>query len=344
MSTVRSLAIVIAALVPACVCQAQDNNPDFYRGKTVRLIVGAAAGGGYDIPARVLASHMARHIPGSPTIVVENMPGATGLIMANYLYRIAPKDGSVIGMATNNVPVETRLKLMSKDGGNVAFDAENFSWIGSPIEDPQVFFTLSSAANSIEMLKSRKVIVGSTGPTADNYSSPQLLKRLIGANIDIVTGYQGQNEIFTAIERGEVQGNSTGSTNVFVTKADWLRDGKITLLVQFGSKRARSMPNIPTAIELADNAGAREMLRIFGLKYKIARPLLAPPGIPAPQLAQLRQAFDDTMRDPAFLAQAKAISIDISPVSGAEIVRLLRDLHDTPDSVVDQLRQTLSGR
>jgi tripartite-type tricarboxylate transporter receptor subunit TctC len=343
MNIVRSLAIIIAALAPACICQAQDSNPDFYRGKTVRFIVGAAAGGGYDIPARVLASHMARHIPGSPTIVVENMPGATGLIMANYLYRIAPKDGSAIGMATNNVPVETRLKLMSKDGGNVAFDAEKFSWIGSPVEDPQVFFTLSSAANSIEMLKSRKVIVGSTGPTADNYSSPQLLKRLIGANIDIITGYQGQNEIFTAIERGEVQGNSTGSTNIFVTKADWLRSGKISLLAQFGAERARSMPNIPTAIELAENDSAREMLRIYALKYKIARPLLAPPGVAAPQLALLRQAFDETMRDPAFLAQAKSISIEVSPVSGIEIDRLLHRLHETPDSVIDQLRQALSG-
>ncbi len=342
MNIVKLLAIGMALIAPAAVSHAQES-PGFYQGKTIRLVVGAAAGGGYDIMARVLAIHMARHIPGSPTIVVENMPGATGLIMANYLYRSAPRDGLVIGMPTNNVPVESRLKLMSRDGGNVAFDAEKFGWIGSPVEDPQVFFTLSTAANSIAMLKQNKVIVGATGPTADNYSAPQLLKRLIGANIDIVTGYQGQNEIFEAIERGEAQGNSTGSTNVFVTKADWLREGKITLLAQFGSERARGMPNVPTAIELADNVNSREMLRMFGLKYKLARPLMAPPGVVAPRLALLRRAFDDTMRDPEFLAEAKAINIDVSPVSGAEIVRLLDGLREAPNEVVDQLRQVLAG-
>jgi tripartite-type tricarboxylate transporter receptor subunit TctC len=327
-----------AALTPAA---AQDV-AEFYRGKTIRLIVGAAAGGGYDIPARAIAGHMGRHIPGNPAIVVENMPGATSLIMTNYLYARAPRDGTAIGMPNNNVPLEPRLQILSREGGNVSFDITKFGWIGSPVQEPQILFTLASAARSVDDLKAGKVLVGSTGRSADNFSLPFMLNQLLGTKMDIIPGYQGQNDIFLAIDRGEVQGNNTGLTNLLVTKPDWIRNGRVKILVQYGSERAAAIPDVPTALELAPDESARELIRFFGLKFQMARPIAVPPDVPSGRLRALQDAFDATMKDPAFLSEAQKIGLEISPVSGIEVARLVAEMQTTPQTVVDRLKNLLS--
>jgi tripartite-type tricarboxylate transporter receptor subunit TctC len=335
-------AALTLALLAASPARA-DALVDFYRGKSIRLIIGAAAGGGYDIPGRLLATHMPRHIPGNPSIVVENMPGATSLIMTNYLYARAPKDGTAMGMPNNNVPLEPRLKLLSKDGGNVSFDIGKFGWVGSPVQEPQILFTLASAASSFEDLKTRKVVLGATGRSADNFSLPFMLNQLLGAKTEIVTGYTGQNDIFIAVDRGEVQGNSTGLTNLLVTKPDWVRDGRVKILVQFGATRAAEIPDVPTAIELAHDESVRSMFRFFAKKFQMARPIALPPDVPADRVQALQQAFNATMQDKAFLTDAHRIGLEINPVSGPEISQLIAEIQSAPESIVQRIRSVLSG-
>jgi tripartite-type tricarboxylate transporter receptor subunit TctC len=335
------VAALIGTLLAAIPAKAQSV-ADFYRGKSIRLIIGAAAGGGYDIPGRLLATHMPRHIPGNPTIIVENMPGATSLIMTNYLYTRAPRDGTAMGMPNNNVPLEPRLKLLSRDGGNVSFDISKFGWVGSPVQEPQILFTLASAARSFEELKIRKVVLGATGRSADNYTLPFLLNQLLGAKTEIIAGYTGQSDIFIAIDRGEVQGNSTGLTNLLVTKPDWIRDGRIKILVQFGATRAREIPDVPTAIELAADETTREMFRFFGKKFQMARPIALPPDVPPTRLQALQEAFNATMEDKTFRAEAQRIGLELNPVSGAEMTRLIAEIQATSEDVVQRMRTVLA--
>ncbi|MDB5641298.1 MAG: efflux transporter protein [Hyphomicrobiales bacterium] len=338
-SCFAGLTLALLATSPA----RADAVADFYRGKSIRLIIGAAAGGGYDIPGRLLATHMPRHIPGNASIVVENMPGATSLIMTNYLYARASRDGTAMGMPNNNVPLEPRLKLLSKEGGNVSFDIGKFGWVGSPVQEPQILFTLASAAGSFEDLKTRKVVLGATGRSADNFSLPFMLNQLLGAKSEIVTGYNGQNDIFIAVDRGEVQGNSTGLTNLLVTKPDWVRDRRVRILVQFGATRAAEIPDVPTAIELSQDESVSSMFRFFAKKFQMARPIALPPDVPPDRVQALQQAFDATMQDKAFLADAKRIGLEINPVSGPEIAQLIAEIQSAPEAVVLRLRKVLAG-
>ena len=337
----RFLLTFAAGLIAASSALA-DPVADFYRGKSVRLIVGAAAGGGYDIPARLIASHMGKHVPGNPSFVVENMPGAASLIMTNYLYARAPRDGTAMGMPNNNIPLEPRLKQLSREGGNVSFDIMKFNWLGSPVQEPQVLFTLSEAAKTFEDLKTRKVIVGSTGTTADNYSVPALLNQIFGTKMEIVTGYKGQSDIFIAIERGEVQGNSTGLSNLLVTKSDWLKSGKVSIIMQLGLERSPELPQVATALERAADQETHDLLRLFLLKYRMARPIALPPDVPAERLKALNAAFEATMKDPAFLAEARQIGLDINPVGGAEMTRLVSEIQAAPQVTVDRLQKLLA--
>ena len=181
---------------------------------------------------------MGRHIPGNPGIVVRNMPGATSLIMTNNLYNVARRDGTVIGMPTSNIPLEQRLKLISPDGSNVKFDLERFGWIGTPVQEPQITWVWHTApVQSVDDLRNVAVRMGATTSSADNHLLPTIVNRLLGTRMQTVTGYIGQNEIFLAAERGEVQGNNTGLSNITVNKADWLRDGKVRILLQYGVER-----------------------------------------------------------------------------------------------------------
>jgi tripartite-type tricarboxylate transporter receptor subunit TctC len=271
------------------------------------------------------------------------MPCATSLFMTNYLYARAPKDGTAMGMPNNNVPLEPRLKLLSREGGNVSFDIEKFDWVGSPVQEPQILFTLASAAATLDDLRNRKVVLGATGRSADNFSLPFLLNQLLGAKTEIITGYKGQNDIFIAVDRGEVQGNSTGLTNLLVTKPDWVRDGRVKILVQFGATRAAEIPDVPTAVESAPDEVTRDLFRFFSKKFLMARPIALPPDVPPDRVKALQAAFDATMTDPLFLADARRIGLEINPVSGLEIRRLIAEIQAAPETVVERLRGVLAG-
>ena len=338
-------AIIAAALVLVMSSPARtESAAEFYRGKTIELLIGGAVGGGYDLAGRTVANHIGRHIPGSPVLVVRNMPGATSLIMTNHLYNVAKRDGTVIGMPTSNIPLEPRLKLISPDGANVKFDIGRFGWIGTPVQEPQITWIWHTApVYNVDDLRKNAIRMGATTSSADNYLLPTIVNQLLATRMQTVTGYIGQNEIFLAAERGEVQGNNTGLSNITVNKADWLRDGKVRILLQYGTERLPSLPNVPTVIELVRAEADRALLRFYAVKFSMARPLMAPPDVPAERVAALRDAFDATMKDPQYLEEARRIGLDVNPLGGGGIANLVQQVQATPNDVVDRLRELLAS-
>ena len=339
---IRTISLALAALMLAASARA-DSVADFYKGKTVEILIGAAAGGGYDLPGRLVARHIGRHIPGQPTVIVKNMPGSASLRMTNYLYNVAPRDGTAIGMPNNNIPLEPRLHILSPDGSNMRFDVQKMHWIGTPLQEPQALFVWHEApAKTVADLKKTEILVAATSVAADNATLPTLMNKLIGTRMKVVAGYKGQAEIFTAIERGEVQGNSTGLSNLFVHKADWMKQGKLRVLVQFAIERDPQLKDVPTALELVSSEEDRELLRVFLSKYQMTRPFAMPPEVPTARVAAIRTAFDATMKDPAYIAEAKKIGLEVSPLGGAEIEALIEQIQRTPQPVVDKLRSLLA--
>jgi tripartite-type tricarboxylate transporter receptor subunit TctC len=322
---------------------AADPIEDFYRGKTMTMLIGGSVGVSYDFVGRAIAAHMGAHIPGNPAFVVENMPGATGLIMTNHLYNRARRDGTVIGMPNTNVIFEPTLKLLSREGGSVQFDLEKFIWLGTPVQEPQVLMVSSRApATSLAQMKTTKVVFGSSGVGADNYTLPQVVNRIWGTKNEIVLGYKSPTDIFVAMERGEAQGVSAALSTLLVNRSRWLRDGTVTLLMQFGAERARELPDLPTAIEQAPNDEAREMLRFIAAKFALARPLVLPPETPPDRVRALRDAYEATLKDPAFLADAKRIGIDVTPIDAARTTQMIHDIQTTPPDRIERLRAVIN--
>jgi len=271
------------------------------------------------------------------------MPGATGLIMINHLYGVAKRDGTVIGMPTSNIPLEPRLKLISPSGSNIKFELGRMSFLGTTLQEPQVTWVWHTApARSIDDLRANRILMGATTASADNAILPQIVNQLLGTRMEVVTGYQGQNEINFAAERGEVQGNNTGLSNLTVNKADWLRDQKVRILLQYGSERLPALKDVPTAVELVGTQADRAALRFYALKFSMARPLILPPDVPAERAAALKAAFQATMQDPLYLGDARRIGLDVNWLGSADLARLIRQVEDTPQSVIDRLRQWLA--
>ena len=342
-AAVRVAANVLGLALAVSSVARSETVADFYRGKTIELAIAGAAAGGYDVAARTIADHMSGHIPGNPAIVVRNMPGAAGLVVTNYLYNVAKRDGTVIGMPTSNIPLEPRLKLLSPDGSKVKFDLAKFSWIGTPLQEPQVTWVWHTApAANVDDLKINPILMGATATSADNAILPLLVNEIVGTKMKILTGYQGQNEINLAAERGEVQGNNTGLSNLTVNKADWLAGHKVRILLQFGTERLPQLPDVPTVIELTASDADRAALRFYAAKFSLARPLVIPPDVPADRVTALQDAFAATMADPGYLEEAHHIGLDTNWLGAKDIGDRIRAINETPQAVVDRLRHLLA--
>jgi tripartite-type tricarboxylate transporter receptor subunit TctC len=330
-------------LTPVASTARADAVSDFYRGKTVELIVGAAAGGGFDLTARPFVKYMAKYMPGNPNFVVRNMPGAAGVIMTNFLANGAAADGTVIGMSTSSIPFEPRLKVMSTDGRNINFDPQKLQWIGSPIREPQVSWVWSaSGVESWKDLKTKKIRFGATSVGGDNAIFPTLANQILGLKSDVVTGYTGIGDIFLAIERGELEANNTAYSNLTIGKPDWLREGKARVIMQFGLQRLPALKDVPSIIELVDNPDDLKMLKFFLLKFEMSRPIFGPPRMPPERLEALRTAFDQVMKDKDYIAESKQLGMEIDPVDGKSVAALVDEVMTTPQPVVDRLRNTLA--
>jgi tripartite-type tricarboxylate transporter receptor subunit TctC len=319
-----------------------DPIADFYHGKTIRVMVGAPAGGGYDVVGRMIAAVMGKHVPGNPTFVVENIGSAAGLVMANTLYNTAPKDGTAIGLPTSAIPLEPRLQLLTRSGGTASFDIGKLGWIGSAAQQPQVLFVWHEApAKTAADLKTNKILMGSLGVGSDSYILPLMMNEVMGAKMELVPGYQGFADTLVAIERGEIQGHSAGLANLASARPDWLADGKVRMLIQFGRERLPELPDVPTAAELATTDLDRQMLQFYSLKYNMAYTLIAPPGVPPERLAALRAAFDATMKDPEYMEAAKKAALPVNPLTGEEVTKLVAQIQDAPQAVVDRVHEIL---
>ena len=306
---------------------------EFYKGKNIDLYIGYSVGGGYDIYARLLARHMGRHLPGNPTIVPKNMEGAGSLRLANWLYRVAPKDGTAFGTIGRGIAFDPML-----GGKGAQFKATEFGWIGSANDEVSVCAAWgTSPIARFEDLYTRELIVGGTGATADTDFFPKIVNGVLGTKMRVVSGYPGGNDITLAMQRGEVHGRCGWSwSSIKANHPTWVKDGTLKLLVQLSLDKHDDLPNVPVIMEKVKTDEQRAILRLVFARQVMGRPFLAPPGVPAERMALLRKAFMETMKDRDFLAEAEKMKLEITPVSGEKVQDLVAEVYRTPAGIVQK--------
>ena len=309
---------------------------DFYKGKQVDLLIGYTAGGGYDVYARMIARYIGNHIPGNPAIVPRNKPGAGSLLVANELYGISPKDGSVFGTFGRGNFLEA---LWGNPGAK--FDPTKLSWIGSANNEVSVCaFMTSAGISTTEQFLTKEIVVGGTGPGADTDLFPMVMNNVLGTHYRLITGYPGGNDINLAMERGEVQGRCGWSwSSVVATRPQWLKEHKIYIAGQIALNKHPDLPNVPLVLDLAKNKHDRDVLEVVFSGQPMGRPYAAPPGLPADRLKALRSAFDATMKDPAFLAEADKAKLEITPVDGDAVQKIVDAVAAKPKAILQQAKE-----
>jgi tripartite-type tricarboxylate transporter receptor subunit TctC len=312
---------------------------NFYAGKTVQIVVGYTPGGGYDLYARALARSLGRHIPGGPTVVVQNMPGAGSLRAANYIYNAAAKDGTMIAEFAPGVVIAPLLGL----GEGTYFEAPKFTWLGSIAQDISICaFNKTADIGSWQDMQAKPATIGASDSGSESYVFPNMLHRLFNLPFKIVEGYPGSNEIVLALQRHEVDGRCGWSWASLQSQNTSLLDNhEINITLQLALKKDKALQDVPLVMDLTDDPLKKAVLKLILSRQTIARPLAAPPTIPADRAKLLRQAFDETMRDPQFLDDAKNLNLAIDPVTGADVEALLRDVYTSPRDVIDLASQLL---
>jgi tripartite-type tricarboxylate transporter receptor subunit TctC len=333
----RWLALALALLVTPV--QAADPVADFYGGRTINILVGFTTGGGYDLYARTLARHMGAHIPGHPAFVVQNMPGAGSLKVVNYLYALAPRDGTVMATFARGMVIDPL--LAHNDAAK--FDAPKFGWVGSISDEVSVcaFRTTTGIRTWHDML-TKPSVIGSTGPGADSDIYPAMLRNLFHIPFKIVAGYPGASEVNLALERHEVDGRCGWSWGSLISRTKALYDsGQISITLQIGLRRLDELPGVPLVTEIAGDPDTKAAIRLLVARQRMARPYAAPPGVPAGRLAALREAFDATMRDPGFLSDAERLGLEVNPVVGTAVEALINEIYAAPPAVVKLAAQAV---
>jgi tripartite-type tricarboxylate transporter receptor subunit TctC len=313
---------------------AADPIADFYKGKSVAMVIGTAAGGGYDFFGRLVARHLGNHIPGNPSVIPNNMPGAGSLRAANYLYEIAPKDGTAIGIITQTVALEEALGTPG-----VRFKAAEFAWIGRVAANVEVqLLSERSKAKTIQDLMTMEVPVAGTGPGLASVVYPTVLNNILGTKFKVVTGYTGSTEALLAVERGEVDGALTSWSSLKTTQKSWIDEKKVNILVQYTLEKHPDLPNVPTVVELAKTPEDRQILALYASGAVVGRSIAATPKLPADRLKALRAAFQAMLKDPAFLAEIEKTKADFDPMSGEELEKVIADSAKMNDAVRDKAR------
>ena len=333
----------VLAAAPVHAAAATDAVANFYRGKTVQVLVGFAPGGGYDLYARTLARYMGKHIPGNPTLVPQNMPGAGGVKVMNYLYNVARKDGTAFGTFARGLPIEP---LLGHAQGT-QFQATKFSWVGSVSNEVSVCaFWHTSGIKSWQDLQTKPTVIGASSAGADSEIFPVVLRNMFKLPMKVVTGFSGGGaDINLGMERGEVNGRCGWSWSSLLSQSRPLLDGKkINVVIQLALQKHEDLPNVPLIMDLPTTPQNKAALRLIASRQSIARPFAAPPGIPADRLAALRAAFDATMKDPLFLAEAKRLDLEVRPVTGAEVEKLIAEIYASPPDVVKVAQEAERSR
>lgn len=333
------LALSLSACTGAQRGDAGQSLEQFYQGRTVSVVVGSGAGGGFDTTARLVARHIGRHIPGAPTVIVVNMPGGGGLVAANHVFSAAPKDGTVIGLFH-----EAQMMSQLTGGEGVAFDLRQFNWLGSSYDDPNVCIvrTDAPATTFAEMIgRGMPIAVGATGPGSNTYDAPRVLAAATGAALRTVPGYRTTNDVRVGIERGEIHGVCFGWESVKSAAGQWLADGYAKVVVQNGTARHPDLADVPLAMEFAKDEASRTLLRLVDAPGAMAKPFALPPGVDPARVEALRAALAATYGDPAFLDEARAMQLEFQPKAPAEIQQILHDVLATPAEVAATYREIL---
>ncbi len=335
----RRVALLLSALLAGlpAPAAAQQSVEDFYRGRKIDLIIGYSPGGTYDLYARLVARHLGHHIPGRPLIVPRNMPGAGSRTAATWVYSLAPRDGTVLATADQSLALQ-----QAAGDTRLQFDTAKFIYIGNPnVENNTTVTWHTSGVKTIEDAKRREVTMGATGgSTSSQY--PKAMNALLGTKFKIILGYPGGNDINLAMERGEVEGRGSNSWASWkATRPHWIAEKKINILVQIGFKKAPDLPDVPLLMDLGANQDDRALLRILSSSTQIGRPIFTSPGVPPERVAALRKAFDAMVRDPAFLAEARQLNVEIEPVSGEDMQKLVAEIIAIPREQKERLKRIL---
>jgi len=313
---------------------------NFSRAKRLRIVVGSGVGSGYDITARILARHLRTHLPGNPTIIVQNQPGAGGLTMTNSLTANGPFDGTVIGAPFNGTPTMPLLQPQT-----ARFDADKLAYIGSTNRETQVMYVWHTVPiEKLDQVKTTELVIGAQAPGSTQYDYPILLDRLLGYKFKVITGYESTPKIHLALERGEVQGTVANWSTLKALNSDWLADSKIRLLAQWGLKKLPEIGDVPSIFDYLTTDADRAAVKLVVARLEFGRPFFVPPGVPAVRVNALRQAFEATVKDAAFLADAARAKIDIDPLNGEAVQALVEEVAKTPADVVARVRAALANQ
>jgi tripartite-type tricarboxylate transporter receptor subunit TctC len=337
----RRLGLVCASLLAASMSLTSaraETVEEFYKGKTVTVIVTGATGSIYDLSARLVTRYMSEHLPGKPTMVIKMMVGGGHLVGTNWLYNVAPRDGTVLASIGEAIPLTQVL-----EPEQAKFDVSKFNWLGNPGLSNLVLSTWSDkGVKTIEDAKKQQVIIGAGGPTSPSGQMPRALNNVLGTKFKIIVGFPSTS-IDLAMERGEVDGRGSAQVSYYKTvRPHWVAENKLTHLVQWGPKRDPDLPNVPLLTELARNEAERQVFALLSSTVIVGRPILTTPEVPADRLAALKEAFAKTMQDPNFLEEAKKLNLEINPLYADEMQKLINDVIATPPDVVKLAKAAIS--
>src|SRR6204780_602431 len=306
---------------------------EFYKSHPITMLVGSGAGGGYDVYARAFTRYWTNHIPGHPNIIPKNMPAAAGLAAASTLYNGAERDGSVVGAFTNGAAMDP---LFGNPGAH--YDALQFNWLGSIGKLENVCFTWHlSPVKTVADARSRDVIVAAAGATSNSAIVPKMLNALIGTRFKVVSGYDTSSGLTMALERGEAEGICGLSwSTIKASRPHWIKDNLLNVVVQMGLAKLHDLPDVPNALDLIDDPQNKQVMELILIRQEAGRPFAAPPDTPADRVAALRQAFTDTLADPDFIAEAAKTQLEIEPMTGDEIAKMLAKAYAAPKGVVER--------
>jgi tripartite-type tricarboxylate transporter receptor subunit TctC len=330
----------LAVIAPLAAQAQTQSSEDFYRGRTLDMLVPGSAGGDYDLRARMVARNLPRFLPGTPSIVVRNMPGGIGIQAANFLAVNAPRDGTVLAIIFQNLPV-----LQATKAPGVQFDVRRFGWLGNTTDSPNVINAWHTTGfTRIEQVFEKELVVGASGVSSTGYVYPAAMNAVLGTKFTIVGGYPGGNEINLAMEKGEVGGRGSNSWASWKSNhPHWIAEKKINILVQIGLHRASDLLDVPLMLELAKNDEDKQLLTFLSSDMGIARAFATTPDVPTERLALLRKSFMDMLRDPQTLAETAKLQMDISPTGGEEVQKIVAAMVDAPPQIIARAKILLEG-
>jgi tripartite-type tricarboxylate transporter receptor subunit TctC len=338
LASAARLALMLAVLPFLSGPAATQTPAEFYKGKTISLITSTGVGGTYDMVARIVAHYMPRYIPGNPTIIVQNMPGGGNVLATNYMFNLAPKDGTAIATIHSAMPLQQVL-----DAGGVRYDADKFNWLGSTGAQNEVILVWYTAGiKTLQEATEKQIVLGGTGAGAGIVILPTVMNNLLGTKFKIVTGYRTSEDVNLGMKRGEVQARAFGFDSITSQHPEWITEHKVNFLVQSGARRDKRLADVPLVTEFAKNDEQRQVFQLFSSAPALGQPYVAPPGLPVDRLDVLRKAFAATLSDKDFLAEAEKIRFTIDAMSADEVAETVRQTTHAPADIVAKAKAAIN--